>query len=77
MTSNGIPELNIRATTCILTRRDPLVHVMPCPDAIRDADQIIFIRDGEIVEQGTHQRLLDRRGLLHHLYVSQFKGRWT
>jgi hypothetical protein len=29
---------------------------------------------GEIVEQGTHQQLLDRRGFLHHLYVSQFKG---
>jgi ATP-binding cassette, subfamily B, multidrug efflux pump len=41
---------------------------------IRDADQIIVIRDGEIVEQGTHQQLLDRRGFFHHLYVSQFKG---
>jgi ATP-binding cassette subfamily B multidrug efflux pump len=41
---------------------------------IRDADQIIVIRDGEIVEQGAHQQLLDRRGFFHHLYVSQFKG---
>jgi ATP-binding cassette subfamily B protein len=41
---------------------------------IRDADQILVIDDGEIVEQGTHQELLDRRGTFHHLYISQFKG---
>jgi ATP-binding cassette subfamily B protein len=41
---------------------------------IRDADQVIVIRDGEIVEQGTHRQLLDAKGFFHHLYMSQFKG---
>jgi ATP-binding cassette subfamily B multidrug efflux pump len=41
---------------------------------IRDANNVIVINNGEIVEQGTHQQLLDRRGFYHHLYVSQFKG---
>jgi ATP-binding cassette subfamily B multidrug efflux pump len=41
---------------------------------IRDADQILVIDNGEIVEQGTHQQLLERCGFFHHLYVSQFKG---
>ena len=41
---------------------------------IRDADQVIVIKDGEIVEQGTHQQLLDAKGFFHHLYMSQFKG---
>jgi ATP-binding cassette, subfamily B, multidrug efflux pump len=41
---------------------------------IRDADQLLVIRDGEIVEQGTHQQLLDQHGFYHHLYLSQFKG---
>ncbi len=41
---------------------------------IRDADQVVVIDYGQIVEQGTHQSLLDRRGFYHHLYVSQFKG---
>jgi len=41
---------------------------------IRDADKVVVIRDGEIVEQGTHQQLLDLRGFYHHLYMSQFKG---
>lgn len=41
---------------------------------IRDADKVLVINDGEIVEQGTHQELLQQRGFYHHLYVSQFKG---
>ncbi len=41
---------------------------------IRDADNVIVINDGEIVEQGTHQQLLEKRGFFHRLYMSQFKG---
>lgn len=41
---------------------------------IRDADQVLVIDNGEIIEKGTHQELLDRQGFYHHLYVSQFKG---
>ncbi len=41
---------------------------------IRDADNVIVIHNGEIVEQGTHQQLLEKRGFFHHLYMSQFKG---
>lgn len=41
---------------------------------IRDADKVLVIRDGEIVEQGTYRELLDRRGFFYHLYMSQFKG---
>jgi ATP-binding cassette, subfamily B, multidrug efflux pump len=41
---------------------------------IRDADNVVVIDHGEIVEQGSHQELLDKRGFYHHLYMSQFKG---
>jgi ATP-binding cassette subfamily B protein len=41
---------------------------------IRDADQVLVINNGEIVEKGSHQQLLDLHGFYHHLYVSQFKG---
>jgi ATP-binding cassette subfamily B protein len=41
---------------------------------IRDADRVIVINNGEIIEQGTHQQLLDQRGFYNHLYLSQFKG---
>jgi ATP-binding cassette subfamily B multidrug efflux pump len=42
---------------------------------IRDADQLLVIDDGRIVERGSHRELLAKRGFYHHLYVSQFKGR--
>ena len=41
---------------------------------IRDANHVVVINNGEIVEQGSHQQLLDMRGFYHHLYMSQFKG---
>jgi len=41
---------------------------------IRNADLILVIDGGEIVERGTHRELLDKRGFYHRLYVSQFKG---
>ena len=41
---------------------------------IRDADQVLVIDGGKIVERGTHHELLARRGFYHQLYASQFKG---
>jgi ATP-binding cassette, subfamily B, multidrug efflux pump len=39
---------------------------------IRDADVILVMEDGQIVEQGTHGELLDARGHYFDLYNSQF-----
>jgi ATP-binding cassette, subfamily B, multidrug efflux pump len=39
---------------------------------IRDADVILVMEDGRIVEQGTHRELLDARGHYFDLYNSQF-----
>ncbi len=39
---------------------------------IREADMILVMRDGHIVESGTHGELLERRGFYHELYSSQF-----
>jgi ATP-binding cassette, subfamily B, multidrug efflux pump len=41
---------------------------------IREADQVLVINHGEIVERGSHQQLLDQRGFFYNLYMSQFKG---
>lgn len=41
---------------------------------IRDADQVLVINNGEIIERGNHEALLAQKGFYQHLYVSQFKG---
>lgn len=40
---------------------------------IRNADMVMMLRDGAIVERGTHQTLLDQRGAYYDLYMSQFR----
>ncbi|MGX8700088.1 ABC transporter ATP-binding protein [Caproiciproducens sp.] len=39
---------------------------------IRDADTILVMKDGDIVEQGSHEELLGRNGFYANLYNSQF-----
>lgn len=41
---------------------------------IRDADQVLVIDGGRIVERGTHHELLEQGGVYQRLYASQFKG---
>lgn len=41
---------------------------------IRDADAILVMQQGSIVEQGSHQELLDAQGAYYDLYQSQFSG---
>ncbi|GAA1855764.1 ABC transporter ATP-binding protein [Pseudonocardia ailaonensis] len=41
---------------------------------IRDADLILVMEDGSIVEQGTHEQLLAAEGAYHRLYNAQFAG---
>jgi ATP-binding cassette subfamily B protein len=42
---------------------------------IRNADLILVIKNGEIVEQGNHRELIDRKGFYAELYNSQFAGK--
>ena len=39
---------------------------------IREADLILVMKDGRIIEQGTHDELLEKRGFYSELYESQF-----
>jgi ATP-binding cassette subfamily B multidrug efflux pump len=41
---------------------------------IRDADTILVMENGKIVEQGNHQVLLAAEGAYYRLYMSQFAG---
>jgi ATP-binding cassette subfamily B multidrug efflux pump len=42
---------------------------------IRDADWILVMKDGDIVEQGKHNKLLAKNGFYAELYNSQFEGK--
>jgi ATP-binding cassette subfamily B protein len=39
---------------------------------IRDADVILMVKDGKIIEQGSHPALMKKRGAYYHLYTRQF-----
>ena len=39
---------------------------------VRSADHILVMRDGQVVEQGTHDSLMSAEGFYHKLYQAQF-----
>lgn len=40
---------------------------------IRNASQVLMLKDGQIIERGTHTELLARQGAYYDLYMSQFR----
>ncbi len=41
--------------------------------AVKNADVILYMEDGEIVEVGNHESLLDKKGKYYNIYKTQFK----
>ena len=67
-------ERRIQTALRILLRDRTSFVVAHRLSTIRDADQILVIDRGEIVERGTHAELLARQGFYARLYASQFRG---
>lgn len=40
---------------------------------IRDCSRIMYVADGQILESGTHDELMEKQGLYYHLYMSQYR----
>ena len=44
---------------------------------IRDADKIVVMDQGRVVEMGNHEKLLEKKGRYYALYMTQFEGNET
>ncbi len=55
---------NIKSTTRII-----VAHRI---SAVRNADEIIYLKDGRIAERGTHEELLRQKGLYYETYIAQY-----
>lgn len=42
--------------------------------AVRNADEILVLENGSIVERGTHEQLIDRKGQYYETYLSQYSA---
>lgn len=40
--------------------------------AVRNADEIIFLENGKVKERGTHEELLEKKGLYYQTYLAQY-----
>jgi len=65
-----------RAMTALRSKRTSFV-IAHRLSTIRDANVILVMEDGRIVEQGSHEDLLASRGAYFRLYQSQFAGAVT
>ena len=63
MLQEGLQQLLKGRTSFIIAHR---------LSTIRNSDQIFYIEQGRIVERGSHQELLELRGLYYQLYQSQY-----
>ena len=66
-------ELQIQAAMDNLMKGRTSFIIAHRLSTIRNADNILVINDGDIVEQGNHEELLKRGGFYANLYNSQFK----
>lgn len=79
--------LDREATSSVDTRTEVLIQeamdrlmqgrtsfiIAHCLSTIRNADLILVMREGDIVEQGSHEDLLEQNGFYAELYNSQFE----
>ncbi|MGX8728267.1 MAG: ATP-binding cassette domain-containing protein, partial [Lachnospiraceae bacterium] len=70
-------EMKIQAAFARMMRGRTSFIVAHRLSTIREADVILVMRDGHIVEQGSHDELLAAGGFYARLYYAQFEGMAT
>ena len=67
-------ELNIQEAMLKLMKGRTSFIIAHRLSTIRDADTIMVIDDGQIVEKGSHDELIKERGVYYNMYFNQFKN---
>ena len=72
-----ITEAKIQSAMASVTAGRTSIMIAHRLSTVRDADLILVVRNGKIVEQGTHAELLMKRGYYHELYTRQYEEEAT
>ena len=67
-------EMHIQQAMIALMKNRTSLIIAHRLSTIRDADKIVVLRDGTIVEAGSHDELLSQKGEYYKLYQNQFAG---
>ena len=67
-----ITEIKIQEALYRLMQGRTSIVVAHRLNTIQNADQIVVLHQGRIIERGTHQSLLAKKGYYYDLYQSQF-----
>ena len=67
-------EMHIQQAMVALMKNRTSLIIAHRLSTIRDADKIVVIKDGCVVEAGNHEELLEQRGEYYTLYSNQFAG---
>lgn len=67
-------ELKIKDALAVLLKNRTSLVIAHRLSTVRNADNIIVINEGKIVEEGNHTELMKKKGMYYHLYKKQFKN---
>ena len=72
-----ITEAKIQAALEAVTAGRTSIMIAHRLSTVRNADVILVVRSGKIVEQGTHEELLEKKGYYHELFTRQYEDETT
>ena len=70
-------EAKIQEATAQITQGRTCIMIAHRLSTVRNADMILVVKDGKIVEQGTHKELLSLNGYYRELYTRQYQDEAT
>jgi len=71
---DAVSEQAVRGALALLARNRTTVVIAHRLSTVRDAQLILVLEDGRLVESGSHRELLDKGGLYAHLISRQLAG---